>query len=37
VALEVIKHGRDPENVYALRGGLAAWHEMGYPLASGAD
>jgi rhodanese-related sulfurtransferase len=37
VALQVIERGKDPEQVYALRGGLAAWYERGYPMASGVD
>mgnify|MGYP001088439209 CR=1 FL=1 len=37
MALEVIEAGQDPKNVYALRGGLAAWFEAGYPLASGME
>jgi len=37
VALEVIQRGRNPEDVYAMRGGLAAWIEAGLPTASGAD
>jgi len=37
VAFQVIKGGRDPQNVYALTGGLAGWFEAGYPLASGTD
>ncbi len=37
MALQVIKAGQNPENIYALRGGLAAWHEAGYPLTSGVN
>jgi rhodanese-related sulfurtransferase len=37
VAFQVIRAGQNPENVYALRGGLAAWFEAGYPLASGVE
>jgi hypothetical protein len=35
VALNVIKQGVDPEKVYALLGGLAAWQSAGFPMASG--
>jgi rhodanese-related sulfurtransferase len=35
VALLVINRGFDPQNVYALQGGLAAWMGAGFPMASG--
>lgn len=37
MALELIKRGIDPQNLYVLKGGLAAWQEAGYPMASGAN
>jgi rhodanese-related sulfurtransferase len=36
VALLAINNGIDPQNVYALKGGLSAWQAAGYPMASGA-
>ena len=30
MALYVIRQGMDPESVYALLGGLAAWEDAGY-------
>ncbi len=33
----MINAGKEPETIYALRGGLAAWFEVGYPLASGTN
>jgi 3-mercaptopyruvate sulfurtransferase SseA len=35
VALIAILQGVDPERVYALQGGLAAWQAAGYPMSRG--
>ena len=35
MALTVINEGIDPQRVYVLEGGLAAWDAAGYPMASG--
>jgi 3-mercaptopyruvate sulfurtransferase SseA len=35
VALRVISQGFDPQNVYVLKGGLAAWQSAGYAVTSG--
>jgi len=32
VTLQVIEQGMNPENVYALLGGLRAWQAAGYPV-----
>jgi rhodanese-related sulfurtransferase len=37
VALYVIQQGFDPQRVYALLGGFAAWQAAGYPVASGEE
>ena len=37
MALYVIQQGGDPQETYALIGGLAAWEEAGYPVSKGTD
>jgi hypothetical protein len=37
VALLAIKQGIDPQNVYALEGGLSEWYAAGHPIVSGAN
>ena len=35
MAFYAIEQAADPQNVYALVGGLEAWEEAGYPIREG--